>query len=82
MSKKIAKKYIKDIYECGGMSSDIYLIELDEFDSNFNDSDFENKSDLEIKLFILKHLENTGAISGDVYSLELEELGIEENDEY
>ena len=52
MSKKIAKKYIKDIYECGGMSSDIYLIELDEFDSNFNDSDFENKSDLEIKLFI------------------------------
>ena len=47
-----------------------------------NDSDFENKSDLEIKLFILKHLENTGAISGDVYSLELEELGIEENDEY
>lgn len=79
-NKEIAKKYLDNLYGIGGISSDVYDIECDEFDNNYDESDFEGKTKNEVKLFILKHLYNVDGISSDVYDMELSEL--EEEDEF
>ena len=80
-NKEIAKEYLEELYGIGGMSSDVYDIEQEEFDSNFEDSDFEDKTEVEIKMIVLKHLDNVGAISSDVFRIESSELSADEFEE-
>lgn len=81
MSKKIAKEYIEQMYGSGAISSDIYSIEMEEFDDNFDESEFDNMSELEIKKKVLDYLDCCGAIGSDVYSIELDELENGEEEE-
>ena len=71
---KIAKKYLKSLYDCGGMSGDVYYTVDSDLSSSFKESDFLDKSDKEIKIMILDHLNDCGGISYDVYEMELESI--------
>jgi hypothetical protein len=53
----------------------------EDFIMEIANSDFEDKTEVEIKMIVLKHLDNVGAISSDVFQIESSELSADEFEE-
>lgn len=71
--KSIAKQYLKDLYDIGAISTDVYEITLQEdvntllsFDNIGNEVDIKNR--------VIDYLYDIGGVSTDVYYIEKENL--------
>jgi hypothetical protein len=72
-NESVALNYMKELYNDGGMSTDVYQTVLSEDTDKLTEFDkLEDKS--KIKRKVLELLDDIGGISSDVYSMELENL--------